>query len=128
MDKLYGIAQKMPLTATTSVIASLSAAGVPPLAGFWSKIMIIVALWMSGHYGFCLVAIFTGILTLAYFLSLQRNIFSGKLPDSLKNIKEVGFVFAIPEVLLAAIIIGCGIFYPWILKSLILPLGAALGG
>ena len=43
MDKLGGISDKMPVTGTTSVIAFLSTAGIPPLSGFWSKLIIIIA-------------------------------------------------------------------------------------
>ena len=128
MEKLSGLAQRMPVTGMTSVVASLSAAGIPPLAGFWSKLMIIISLWMAGHYGFCIVAVFSSVLTLAYFLSLQRAVFFGKLTHSLENIKEGGLAFTIPAFLLAGIILGCGIFYPWLLKSIFLPLGEALRG
>ena len=47
MDQLGGISAKMPVTGTTSVIAFLSTAGVPPLSGFWSKLLIIVGLWQA---------------------------------------------------------------------------------
>ncbi len=81
MDKMSGLASQMPLTAGTSVIGSLSAAGIPPLAGFWSKLIIILALWNIGYYTYAVIAVLGGVLTLAYFLALQRNIFFGKLTE-----------------------------------------------
>ena len=47
LDKMGGLAKVMPLTAATSAIGSLSIAGIPPLNGFWSKLLIIIALVLS---------------------------------------------------------------------------------
>ena len=91
MDKMSGLASQMPLTAGTSVIGSLSAAGIPPLAGFWSKLIIILALWNIGHYTYAVIALLGGVLTLAYFLALQRNIFFGKLAEGYEYVKEAGW-------------------------------------
>ena len=75
MDSMSGLAAKMPVTGVTSVIACLSAAGIPPLSGFWSKLIIIIALWMSGYYVYAVIAILASVLTLSYMLSLQRRVF-----------------------------------------------------
>lgn len=37
MGEMGGLAKKMPITALTFIIAGLANAGIPPLAGFWSK-------------------------------------------------------------------------------------------
>ena len=51
LDEMGGLAKRMPVTAATSLVGSLSIAGVPPLGGFWSKLIIIIALVQAGHYG-----------------------------------------------------------------------------
>ena len=51
-----GLGARMPVTSVTSVIGVLSTAGVPPLSGFWSKLIIVIALWQAGHYGYAAVA------------------------------------------------------------------------
>ena len=61
LDKMGGLAKRMPLTAGTSVVGSLSIAGVPPLNGFWSKLLIInglgpgqnVRIGLPGCFGQC---------------------------------------------------------------------------
>lgn len=128
MDELSGLSKKMPLTGATSVLASLSAAGIPPLAGFWSKLIIVIALWMSGLYVYAVIAILASVLTLAYFLSMQRRVFFGILGEGLGGIKEAGFGLALPAIILSAIIIGVGLFFPFILNSFILPVKGILGG
>ncbi|MCX6099782.1 MAG: proton-conducting transporter membrane subunit, partial [Candidatus Bipolaricaulota bacterium] len=72
MDEMGGIGARMPVTAGTTAVATLSIAGLPPLAGFWSKLLIVLALWNAKEYGFAVVAILASLVTLAYFLSLQR--------------------------------------------------------
>lgn len=123
IDSLSGLAKKMPLTGITSIIASLSCAGIPPLAGFWSKLIIIMALWMAGHYVYAVIAILASVLTLGYFLLLQKKVFFGLLSDNLVNIREAGFGIIFPALILSAITIGVGIFFPFLLNSFILPLG-----
>ncbi len=121
MEKMSGFAQKMPVTGVTSVIAGLSLAGVPPLAGFWSKLFIIVALWMAGYYLYAVLAIVGSVITLAYFLTLQRKVFFGKLPLGFEGLKEAGFNLVIPSIILAAIIVFVGIFFPLLTKSILFP-------
>ena len=128
IDKMSGLAQRMPITGITSVLASLSAAGLPPLAGFWSKLIIIIALWSAGFRFYALIGALAGILTLAYFLSLQRRAFFGEVPKELAGVKEAKAGLLIPSIALAGVIILVGILTPFILKDIILPLGDILGG
>jgi len=128
LDKMSGLAQKMPYTGITSCLASLSAAGLPPLAGFWSKLMIIMALWGAGFRMYSVIAAATGVLTLAYFLSLQRRAFFGEVSEKHLGVKEAGLGLVLPSVVLGALVVLTGVLTPFILKSVILPLGNILGG
>jgi multicomponent Na+:H+ antiporter subunit D len=122
MDTMGGLAEKMPLTGGTSIIAALSAAGIPPLSGFWSKLLIIIALWTSGHYAYAIIAVLASVLTLNYMLSMQRRVFFGKLAKGFTGVKEADFGIAFPSIILAAITIGIGVFFPFIVKSFLLPI------
>jgi len=121
MSRMSGLASKMPVTGTTSVLASLAASGVPPLAGFWSKLFIIVALWQCGHYGVAATAVMASLLPLAYMLVLQRNIFFGTLQKNLEGVVEAGFSLTLPAVILSALIAGIGLFFPYIVHTVIFP-------
>ncbi len=118
LDDLGGLAAKMPVTGITSVIGLLSAAGIPPLAGFWSKLLIIIALWSSGYKFFAMLAVFTSVVTLAYLLYLQRQVFFGKIREGLEGIKEVSPLLYGPAVLMALLAVAGGIFYPVIIRIL----------
>lgn len=126
MDKIGCLAAKMPVTSATSVVALLSTAGIPPLSGFWSKLIIIMALWSSGMFGYAVVALLASLLTLSYFLSMQRRVFFGKPALGSIDVKEVGFGLIFVQVLLALIIIGVGLFFPLILNRFMLPVGDIL--
>ncbi len=122
MDKLGGLASKMPVTGGTSIVAMLSISGIPPLSGFWSKLLIIIALWQGAHYTYAFIAVIASVITLAYFLSFQRRVFFGKLTMGLENIKEAKFGLLLPAIILALLTLLIGLFFPLIFNKLILPI------
>lgn len=124
MDMMGGFAAKMPVTGATSVIGFLSMAGVPPLSGFWSKLIIIIALWLSGSHWFAVIAMAASVLTLAYMLSLQRRVFFGKLTEGFEQLKEAEMGIIVPAAVLAGLSILFGVAFPFILQRLILPIAA----
>jgi len=121
MEKMGGLAAKMPVTGATSVLASLSTAGIPPFAGFWSKFLIILALWQSAHYAYAVMAVLASLLTLAYMLKMQRKVFFGQVNEHLNGVTEAGFGLTFPAVMLALLVVGIGLFFPFVVNTLILP-------
>jgi multicomponent Na+:H+ antiporter subunit D len=122
MTRMGGLGAKMPFSNATSLIASFSAAGVPPMAGFWSKLMIIIALWQRSHYAYAAIAILASVITLAYLLSMQRKVFFGVLSENLRNIKEADAGIVLASVVLATIIIGTGVLFPLLFNSFMVPI------
>jgi len=119
MDRMGGIAARMPVTGATSAVATLSIAGLPPLAGFWSKLLIVIALWRAGQQVFAVIAILTSLVTLAYFLSMQRRVFFGKTLPEWESVREAGAGMLIPVIVLAAITIVVGVGFPFLLPLLV---------
>lgn len=128
IDEMSGLAKQMPWTSLTSVIGSLSCAGIPPLAGFWSKLVIIIALWLVGYKIYAVIAVLGSVLTLAYFLALQRKVFFGKPSDKFKDVREAGFNLVFPAIALAVLIVAAGVLLPWLLKGFILGFVPIVGG
>jgi len=126
MDKLGGLANKMPVTGFTSVLAFLSTAGVPPLSGFWSKLLIVLGVWQSGSPTVAIFAILLSLMTLAYFLSMQRRVFFGKLAAGLEEIREADFRALVPAILLALITLCLGLTFPWLFNTFLVPLESLL--
>ncbi|HZK71008.1 MAG TPA: proton-conducting transporter membrane subunit [Clostridia bacterium] len=116
ISSLGGLASRMPITGGTSIVGFLSAAGIPPLSGFWSKLIIIIAAWQAAAYSYAAVALLASILTIAYFLRLQRNVFFGHVAEGLENVTEANVGIKCVSILLAAINIVVGILFPLVFK------------
>jgi len=121
LEEMGGLAKRMPVTAATSLIGSLSIAGVPPLSGFWSKLIIIIALVQSNEWFLAVVAVLASVLTLWYYLLIQRKAFFGKLNERWKDVKEAPFWMTLSTVILALLSIGVGLFFSAVIKSWIQP-------
>ncbi len=95
MKKLGGLSEKMPVTTSTSLSASMSISGIPPFNGFFSKLIIIIAAIQAGYYVLSILAVFVSIITLASFLKVQRFTFFNKKSSGLESsgisVREVPF-------------------------------------
>jgi len=126
LDEMGGLAKRMPWTAATSLVGSLSIAGVPPLSGFWSKLIIIIALIQADQWAFALIAILASVLTLWYYLLIQRRAFFGRLNERWREVKEAPFWMTLATVILGLLCIAFGIFFSLIVRSWIEPARDAL--
>ena len=109
LRKMGGLTSKMPVTGYSSLVGSLSISGVPPLNGFWSKLLIILAAIEAKHFIFASIAVLVSILTLVYYLKVQRLAFFGELKDSLRGIKEVPLTMKLSMIVLSIICIFGGL-------------------
>ena len=123
LKELGGLNRALPVTGATSLIGSMSIAGVPPFNGFWSKLIIILACVESGYYGFAAVAVAISIVTLAYQLKVQRLAFFASLPGAMQNLRREPRLMALAMILLAT---GCialsfavlgGLRDPWLIGA-----------
>ncbi len=127
LDKMGGLAKVMPLTAATSAVGSLSIAGVPPLNGFWSKLLIIIALVQAKMHVLAVLAVLGSVVTLWYYLVLQHQAFFGKLNEAWKGVKEAPFWMSAATVLLALLCIVTGLAFPFVVRSWLEPAADVLG-
>lgn len=77
---LHGLARSMPLTATAFFIGLLSATGVPPLACFWSKLMILSgAMQLTGRIGPLILVLILceTLISFGWMLYVGQKIFFG---------------------------------------------------
>jgi len=98
IDKLKGLGRKMPITALGLVISLLALAGVPPLNGFWSKLMLFgasidagSALWWAPWLA--VAGVLNSALSLAYYGWIIRKMyFEG---ETEKRVKEPLSIIAV---------------------------------
>jgi len=78
LRKMGNVAKALPVTSFTSMVASLSISGVPPFNGFFSKLIIIIAAIQAGRPIYAFLAAIGSLITLAYYMKVQRFGFHGK--------------------------------------------------
>jgi NAD(P)H-quinone oxidoreductase subunit 5 len=76
MDRLGGLRTYMPITFITFLIAALANAGIPPLAGFWSKDEVLHGL--EEHQIYFMLAIGWVVLSGAYTARMLKYTFWGR--------------------------------------------------
>ena len=112
MNKLGGLWKKMPITGTTFLIGSLALAGLPPLAGFWSKDEIWVV--TTDHWGAWATILFgiAAVMTAFYTTRLFVRTFMGKPQDHhvYEHTSESPLVMTFPLMFLAVLAIFSGYF------------------
>ena len=109
LDQLSGLGKRMPVTGWTLRVGALAISGVPPFGGFWSKLIIILALTQMaalGHWAFYIpvaLAVATAVVTLVYYAKVQRSVLGGEPSDAAKGAREVPFAMCLASVLLAVL-------------------------
>ena len=118
IEKYRGLAKRMPLTAIALSISLLALAGVPPLNGFWSKLVLFNAAIVTGPeiwWGpyLAIAGVLNSALSLGYYAWIMRKMYMEESPDTTK-VKE-------PRAILAVLIfsmifmVGFGIWHAPIL-------------
>ena len=80
LDALGGLHQRSPLLAATLALAMMSLAGLPPLAGFFGKFLILKAVLQAGgqqgaYYYLLAIALAGVVVSLYYYLGVVRAIY-----------------------------------------------------
>jgi len=121
LEEMGGLSKVMPVTGATSTIGSLSISGIPPFNGFWSKLFIIIGLIQAGRFTLAILTVLVSVLTLAYYLKVQRFAFFGTLKKKWTEVKEVPSMMCVSMIILAVICIGAGIFFYPLMKVILEP-------
>ncbi|GIG54992.1 monovalent cation/H+ antiporter subunit A [Demequina activiva] len=113
--KLGGVGARMPVTATITILAAASMAGIPPLLGFVSKESLLDAFWEApgaawlGPMLAILIAVFA-VFTFAYCARLVIGAFSSTAdhPDSATPLQEASPLLWLPVALpaVAGLVLG----------------------
>jgi NADH-quinone oxidoreductase subunit L len=73
-----GLKKELPITYWTFLIGAIAIAGVPPLAGFFSKDEILLHTFVSGHVILWVIGVLTALLTATYMFRLVFLTFHGE--------------------------------------------------
>jgi F420H2 dehydrogenase subunit N len=114
LERYRGLGRRMPITAIALSISLLALAGVPPLNGFWSKLVLFGAGINSGPFvewgpWLAIAGVLNSALSLGYYAWIMRKMYMEDAPD-MRRVKEPR---AIVAVLVFAIVfmVGFGIWH-----------------
>jgi NADH-quinone oxidoreductase subunit N len=103
LEKYRGLGIRMPITAIALAISMLALAGVPPLNGFWSKLVIFGAAINSSAYVWwgpylAIAGVLNSALSLGYYAWIIRKMYMEQGPD-MSKIRE-------PKAMLSVLVFG----------------------
>ena len=123
MRDMGGLRKEMKITFATFLIGAFSLSGIPPFMGFFSKELILDALWESGHLILFAVAVITALFTVFYSFRMVGLTFYGEKSEHIKrmesegkHIHEAPAVMWIPLVILAAFSVIGGFLQPYLIQ------------
>jgi multicomponent Na+:H+ antiporter subunit A len=112
LRELSGLRRSAPALFAVAVLAALSMAGIPPLAGFVGKEAIIEAFLDGGAWQYTALAgvVCGSALTVAYTLRFLWGAFADKPGTSPRAVHRVSWPFLTPAALLAVAGLAAGVF------------------
>ena len=126
LKEMGGLARRMPVTSFCCRIGALSIAGVPPFNGFFSKLIIIIALAWAGYPVLAGLAVLVALMTLLSFIKVQRYALEGEVAGKSAAAHEAPASMCVAMLILAAICVTSGLAIIWLREYLFTPAGEAL--
>jgi formate hydrogenlyase subunit 3/multisubunit Na+/H+ antiporter MnhD subunit len=111
--EMGGLAGKMPITATSSTVAALSIAGIPPFACFMSEFLIFVGAFQTINIdNFYLIPtalmLIATVLSLAYALRFLSHVFLGSTKH--EKVADAPSFMKLAMIILATLVVALGIW------------------
>jgi len=125
LNKLGGLARNMKYTTIFFLIGLFAVAGMPPLNGFASKILIYESTYQVNPI-LSIIAILCSILLLAVFVKVFHSAFLGPKQEKFDNVKEAPKSMLIAMGIIACLIIFIGLFPEYVLNNIVTPAADAL--
>ncbi len=110
LRKLRGIRKTMPLTSAFFAIGVIAIIAIPPLNGFWSELMIVMAGIEAEMIPFSALMLANMIFSVVYYIRVLRMILLEKPTAVSKKATEAPAAMLIPTLILAALCIIIGVY------------------
>jgi NADH-quinone oxidoreductase subunit N len=110
LSAYYGLAQRSPRLALVMLLALLSLAGIPPLAGFTAKFYLFAAVYSEGYVWLVILAVLNSALSLYYYLRVIRAIYIQKPTPDAAPIGTVPVALTIVLVITTLGILSLGVY------------------
>ena len=115
--EMGGLIKTMPITAISFLICAFSVIGLPPLGGFFSKLLVIMGTIQANQIWIAALALFTAILTMYYLMRVFSLVFLGELKVAAPE-KTPSMVGVVTVLALFSVLAGFFVSYPMKLVQL----------
>ena len=116
IQDLSGISKKNPLLAFSFLIILFSLAGIPPLAGFFAKFYIFMAVIENGMISLAIIGLLATVISAFYYLRIIKIIYFDELKTPFDRIKNVNLT---GTVIISCLILISLFLYPSFLNNLV---------
>ena len=83
ISDLAGMSKTHPMVAAAFAVFMFSMAGIPPLAGFFSKLYIFFAAVESGFFGLAIIGVLSSVVGAFYYLRIIKVVYFDAPDESL---------------------------------------------
>ena len=90
LNDLSGISKSHPILSVSLLIILFSLAGIPPLAGFFAKFYIFIAVIESKMYTLAIIGLLSTVISAFYYLRIIKIIYFDDASKSFDRIKNLG--------------------------------------
>ncbi len=105
IDDFRGLARRAPLLSAGTALCLLSLAGIPPLAGFVSKVVIFTAAWGEGFAWLVIIALLNTVISVVYYGRIVKVMYFDPPPKEDHLTVPIGLTSAIALTTAALIVI-----------------------
>jgi len=116
INDLSGLSKNRPALALGFLIILFSLAGIPPLAGFFAKFYVFMAVIESGMYALAIIGLVTTVVSAFYYLRIIKVIYFDKPKKPFDENYDMGLKITL---ILSSILILIYFIYPSILVEMV---------
>ena len=90
INELSGLSKNKPILSLSFLILLFSLAGIPPLAGFFAKFYVFMAVIKADMYALAIIGLVTTVISAFYYLRIIKIIYFDKPKSALDENKDLG--------------------------------------
>ena len=120
IDDFRGLAQRSPWYAGMMALSMFSLAGIPPLFGFFAKLLVLKAAIDAGYMWLAIVAIVFAIVGIFYYLRVVKVMYFDKADEgalALPDDRPLRWVMSLNGLALLVMGVAWGPLFDWCLRS-----------
>ena len=116
LNDLSGISKHHPILSVSLLVILFSLAGIPPLAGFFAKFYVFVAVIENKMYTLAIIGLLSTVVSAFYYLRIIKTIYFDDDNKSFDKIKNIGISTTL---FLSSLILISFFIYPSFLNNII---------